>query len=170
MRRKIPTAQTPVAIIIGSESDLEIAKECKEVLDDFGVPFEIHICSAHRSPQFLTELITELDKSCLVYIAIAGMAAHLPGAVSSKSIKPVIGVPANGNLQGLDALLSIAQMPPGVPVATVAINGGKNAALLAIEVLALTQIGRKLELVEKLKSYRLKLERQVREDDKKLRT
>lgn len=125
-----------VLIIIGSESDMAIAEKAKEVLDEFGITNEIKVASAHRTPELVDKIIKESDAK--VFIAIAGLSAALPGVVASKTKKPVIGVPVNVKLGGLDALLSIAQMPSGVPVATVGIDNAKNAAFLAIRILALS--------------------------------
>jgi 5-(carboxyamino)imidazole ribonucleotide mutase len=134
-----------VLIVIGSESDRKIAEKASEVLKEFGVPHKIEVASAHRNPDKLEKLVRESDAK--VFIAIAGLSAALPGAIASKTRKPVVGVPVNVKLEGLDALLSIMQMPSGVPVATVGIDNGKNAALLAVEMLALgdRNLERKLE-------------------------
>lgn len=127
-----------VRIIIGSKSDLEICQPIRKVLDDFGVMHDFHVSSAHRSPEKTVKLAQDAEaEGYAVIIACAGMAAHLPGVIASHTSLPVIGVPIqSGALGGKDALYSIVQMPPGVPVATVAINGVKNAALLAIQILA----------------------------------
>jgi 5-(carboxyamino)imidazole ribonucleotide mutase len=125
-----------VLIVIGSESDRKIAGKAKETLDEFGVENEIEVASAHRTPEKLDTLVKNSDAK--VFIAIAGLSAALPGVIASKTKKPVIGVPVNVKLDGLDALLSMMQMPSGVPVATVGIDNGKNAALLAIQILALS--------------------------------
>ncbi len=127
-----------VRIIIGSKSDLEICQPIRKVLDDFGVMYDFHVSSAHRSPEKTVKLAQDAEaEGYAVIIACAGMAAHLPGVIASHTSLPVIGVPIqSGALGGKDALYSIVQMPPGVPVATVAINGVKNAALLAIQILA----------------------------------
>lgn len=126
-----------VGIIMGSDSDLPVMKEAKEVLDSFGVPNEITIVSAHRTAKRMVEYASNAKKRGIrVIIAGAGGAAHLPGMVASLTPLPVIGVPIKTKtLEGLDSLLSIAQMPPGVPVATVAINGAKNAGILACQIL-----------------------------------
>lgn len=145
-----------VGIIVGSKSDLPHVAKCTEVLDDFGVPHRIAVASAHRSPDFLEKFIEEMEKQVEVYIAFAGMAAHLPGVVASKTVKPVIGVPISVSLSGLDALLSIVQMPPGVPVGAMAIDGSKNAAIFAIGILATTERGKKLKLGDKLTQMRAK--------------
>lgn len=130
-----------VAVITGSKSDLPTLEACTQVLDDFGIEHEVHVMSAHRSPQKVHEFAsTAADKGFEVIIAAAGMAAHLPGVIAAFTHLPVIGVPvASGShgASGLDSLLSIAQMPPGVPVGSMAINGSKNAALYAAAILAL---------------------------------
>lgn len=141
-----------VRIILGSKSDLEICKPITDVLNDFGVQSDFHVSSAHRNPDNTAALAKNAEQDGFgVIIACAGMAAHLPGVVASHSTLPVIGVPIqSGALSGVDALYSIAQMPPGVPVACVAVNGVKNAALLAIQILALEDN----ELKEKYRSYK----------------
>lgn len=137
-----------VLIIVGSESDRKVAEKAEEALKEFGVEFKTEVASAHRSPEKVEKIVT--GTSADVIIAIAGLSAALPGVVASKTVKPVIGVPANVKLDGLDALLSIMQMPPGIPVATVGIDNGKNAALLAVGILALKDNA----LAAKLKEYR----------------
>lgn len=141
-----------VRIILGSKSDLEICKPIEEILNEFGVENELFISSAHRNPKKTTKLATEAEEEGVkVIIACAGLAAHLPGVVAAQTTLPVIGVPiASGALNGVDALYSIAQMPPGVPVACVAINGAKNAAYLAIQILANSDD----ELREKYRAYK----------------
>lgn len=133
-----------VLVICGSKSDDAIAQKAIEVLNEFGVDYKYEIASAHRNPALVERIVN--DTKADVIIAIAGLSAALPGVIASKTIKPVIGVPVESKLGGLDALLSIAQMPPGVPVAAVGIDNGKNAALLAIEILALkdTALAKKL--------------------------
>jgi 5-(carboxyamino)imidazole ribonucleotide mutase len=130
-----------VAVLTGSKSDLPLLEPCVQTLTDLGIDHELHVMSAHRSPaRVLQFAAAAADSGFEVIIAAAGMAAHLPGVVASMTTLPVIGVPlASGShaASGLDALLSIAQMPPGVPVACVAVNGAKNAALLAAAILAL---------------------------------
>ncbi|TGD72818.1 5-(carboxyamino)imidazole ribonucleotide mutase [Mangrovimicrobium sediminis] len=128
-----------VAIVMGSDSDLPVMEACFGVLRDFGIPFEARITSAHRTPEVTKAFVKDADeRGCAVFIAAAGMAAHLAGAVSATTVKPVIGVPMNASLDGLDALLSTVQMPAGIPVASVAIGkaGAKNAAYLAAQILA----------------------------------
>ena len=138
-----------VGIIMGSDSDLPVVQKAADVLSDFGVPYEIHIYSAHRTPVEAREFSTTAkEKGFGVIIAAAGMAAHLAGAMAAGTTLPVIGIPIKSEqLGGLDALLSTVQMPSGIPVATVAIDGAKNAAVLAVEILALgdEELSRKLE-------------------------
>jgi phosphoribosylaminoimidazole carboxylase PurE protein len=130
-----------VVVLLGSESDLPVIEKMKPLLDRFGLSYRIEIASAHRQPAKLSRIVKQTEKSGTeVYVAVAGMAAHLPGVVASMTGKPVIGVPvASGPLAGVDALLSIVQMPPGVPVATVAVGsaGARNAACLAARMIAL---------------------------------
>jgi 5-(carboxyamino)imidazole ribonucleotide mutase len=137
-----------VSIIIGSKSDLALGDRAKSVLDEFGVSNELNIISAHRNPERLAKHV-KMSKA-QVFITIAGLAAALPGVVAAWTIKPVIGVPKDVKLGGLDSLLSIVEMPTGVPVATVGIDKAKNASLLAIEILALNDD----RLSEKLLKYR----------------
>jgi 5-(carboxyamino)imidazole ribonucleotide mutase len=127
-----------VAIIMGSDSDLAVMQDAAKVLEGFKIPFEIDVISAHRTPQRAFEFARQAHKRGIkVIIAAAGLAAHLAGAIAGNTPLPVIGVPiAGGKLQGMDSLLSTVMMPPGVPVATVAINGAKNAGLLAVQILA----------------------------------
>jgi len=124
-----------VLILMGSESDMPVALKAKAVLDEFGVGCGMEVASAHRAPDKLDRLMRESDAK--IFIGLAGLSAALPGVVASKTKKPVIGVPVNVKLDGLDALLSMMQMPPGVPVATVGIDNAKNAAHLAVRMLAL---------------------------------
>jgi len=149
-----------VAVLMGSDSDLPIAEKAAIELKDFGIPFEVHILSAHRSPERAAEFAaTARDKGFGVIIAMAGMAAHLAGVLAAHSTLPVIGVPCKGGtVDGLDALLATVQMPTGIPVATVALNGGANAAILAAQILSLGDEGlakkltqRKMEMDETLK-------------------
>ncbi len=127
-----------VGIIMGSDSDIPVMEKAFGILKEFDVPFEVKILSAHRTPEEHAEYAkTASGRGLKVIIAAAGMAAHLPGVTAGQTILPVIGVPIKSNFQdGLDSLLSIVQMPPGIPVATVTINGAKNAALLAVQILA----------------------------------
>jgi 5-(carboxyamino)imidazole ribonucleotide mutase len=126
-----------VSIIMGSTSDWTVMEQCAKTLNDFEIPFEIHALSAHRTPDEVAVFAKKAHKRGVkVIIAAAGMAAHLPGVVASMTPLPVIGVPIKASLEGLDATLAILQMPPGIPVATVAINGAQNAALLAVQILS----------------------------------
>ena len=124
-----------VAIIMGSESDRAVADKAVKVLDARSVPYEVRVISAHRNPEELDRYLEEIDDSVGVIIAIAGLSAALPGVIASKTDKPVIGVPMSGKLLGMDALLSMVQMPSGVPVGVVGIDNGENAALLALRIL-----------------------------------
>ncbi len=129
-----------VGILMGSDSDLPVIRKATAVLDDFGVSYEVHVYSAHRTPLEACEFAENASaRGFGVLICAAGMAAHLAGVVASKTVLPVIGIPCKGaNLDGLDALLSTVMMPSGIPVATVAVDGGANAALLACQMLALS--------------------------------
>lgn len=129
-----------VAIVMGSDSDLPVVEACFDILRKFDVPFEARITSAHRTPEETKSYVKDAEaRGCGVFIAAAGMAAHLAGAVSAATVRPVIGVPMNASLDGLDALLATVQMPAGIPVATVAIGkaGAKNAGYLAAQMLSL---------------------------------
>jgi 5-(carboxyamino)imidazole ribonucleotide mutase len=130
-----------VAILMGSDSDLPIVEKGINVLKEYGVPFEVHVYSAHRTPKQAAEFVSSAKASGFgVIIAAAGMAAHLAGAVAANTTLPVIGIPVSSkNTGGMDALLATVQMPSGIPVATVAIDGAANAALLAVEILALSE-------------------------------
>jgi 5-(carboxyamino)imidazole ribonucleotide mutase len=127
-----------VGIIMGSDSDLPVMEKTVSVLKEFGVPYEVKILSAHRTPEAHSKYAkTAAERGLKVIIAAAGMAAHLPGVTAGQTILPVIGVPIKSSFQdGLDSLLSIVQMPPGIPVATVTVNGSKNAGLLAVQIIA----------------------------------
>ncbi len=137
---------------MGSDSDAEVMSQAAAALDEAGVPYEFTVASAHRSPERAKQIITSAEANgCAVFIAGAGMAAHLPGVVASFTTRPVIGVPlASGALQGLDALYAIVQMPPGIPVASVAIGGAKNAGILAAQIIATSDP----ELAARLKEHR----------------
>ena len=126
---------TKVAIIMGSESDRAVADKAIQILEDRKITYEVKVISAHRNPDALDRYLKEIEDSVEVIIAIAGLSAALPGVIASKTQKPVIGVPVSGKLLGLDALLSMVQMPSGVPVAVVGIDNGANAALLASRIL-----------------------------------
>ena len=128
-----------VSIIMGSTSDMPVLEKAAKLLDEFEIPFEINALSAHRTPQEVTDFANNASKRGLkVIIAAAGMAAHLPGVIAAQTTVPVIGVPIKSTLEGMDALLAIVQMPPGIHVATVGINAGLNAAILAVQMLSLT--------------------------------
>ncbi|MBR2773410.1 MAG: 5-(carboxyamino)imidazole ribonucleotide mutase [Selenomonadaceae bacterium] len=153
-----------VAIIMGSASDWGVMKSAVDMLKRFGVDVDLTVASAHRTPQRVHDFVK--SSSAQIFIAAAGMAAHLAGVVASLTVKPVIGVPINSEpFKGLDSLLSTVQMPGGVPVATVAVNGAKNAALLAMEILALQDDG----LAEQLISYREQMAAEVELNDKRLK-
>ena len=152
-----------VAIIMGSDSDLPIVQKTVDVLKEFGVPFEAHVYSAHRTPDEAGEFAQNAKKNGFgVIIGVAGMAAHLAGSLAARTTLPVIGIPAKSNNDGMDALLSTVQMPSGVPVATVAINGGANAGLLAIQILAVSDE----KLSEKLQAKKIADAKKVLEKDK----
>ncbi|WP_282929874.1 5-(carboxyamino)imidazole ribonucleotide mutase [Anaerococcus sp. Marseille-Q7828] len=154
---------TDVRVIMGSASDVEIAKKVTKILKKFDIDYKVSVISAHRALDVLEKTMAADDAK--VYIGIAGMAAHLAGVMAGMTIKPVIGLPVGGtNTAGLDALLSMVQMPKGVPVATVAINGGDNAALLAIQILALSDE----DLSQRLKDHKKEMLDKVIEDDKNL--
>lgn len=128
-----------VSIIMGSTSDLPVMEKAAKLLDEFQIPFEINALSAHRTPDEVADFAKNAkSRGIKVIIAAAGMAAHLGGVIASMTTLPVIGVPIKSSLEGLDSLLSIVQMPPGIPVATVGINGAMNAAILAVQILALS--------------------------------
>ncbi len=153
---------------MGSDSDLPIMKDAGGVLDELGISYEMHIMSAHRTPDEAAEFSrTAAEQGMRVIIAGAGGAAHLPGVLAAYTVLPVIGVPissSSASLGGLDALLAIVQMPSGIPVATVAINGARNAGLLAAEILATSDEA----LTAKLVDARLKMAEKVRAKDKEL--
>ena len=153
-----------VAIIMGSDSDWGVMKAAVDILKNFGVDVELTVASAHRTPDKVHDFVK--NSSAQIFIAAAGMAAHLAGVTASLTTKPVIGVPINSEpFKGLDALLSTVQMPGGVPVATMAVNGAKNAALFAVEILALQDDS----LAEKLSAYRKQMAAEVEAKDKKLK-
>lgn len=142
-----------VAFIMGSDSDLPVAEKAFEVFKDFGVPFEAHVFSAHRTPEEAKEFSKNAERNGFgAIVCAAGKAAHLAGAIAANTVLPVIGIPVKSStLDGLDALLSTVQMPAGIPVATVAIDGAKNAALLALQILAVSdeELSNKLKLSRK---------------------
>ena len=157
-----------VGIVMGSDSDLPIVKKAVDTLKNFGVPYEVHILSAHRTPEEAKNFaVSARENGFGVIIAAAGMAAHLAGAMAANTTLPVIGIPcSSAYLDGIDALLSTVQMPSGIPVATVAINGGVNAALLAIQILAIEDAN----LTKKLADKREKDAAAVLEKDKNVET
>lgn len=143
-----------VAILMGSRSDLPVMGKATAVLREFDAPAEVRVLSAHRAPEALAAYVAEAEsRGVEVFICAAGMAAHLAGAVAARTTLPVIGVPLSATLGGLDALLSTVQMPPGVPVATVGVDAAKNAAYLAVSILAL----KRPELGERLRAFRRKM-------------
>ncbi len=157
-----------VGIVMGSASDLPVVEKTTATLDSLGVPYEVHVYSAHRTPAQAAQFAQQArDRGFGAIIAVAGMAAHLAGAIAANTTLPVIGIPCrSGNLEGMDALLSTVQMPSGIPVATVAIDGGKNAALLAAQILAVedSQLACKLDELRRAEASKaLESDRQVSE-------
>ncbi len=147
-----------VSIIMGSTSDLPIMEKAFKFLNDMQIPFEVNALSAHRTPEAVETFAKEAkDRGIQVIIAGAGMAAALPGVIAANTTLPVIGVPIKGMLDGLDALLSIVQMPPGIPVATVGVNGAMNAAILAVQIMSLSN----KEMSEKLAKYKNSLSKKI---------
>ena len=154
-----------VSIIMGSTSDLPVMEKACQLLDELQVPFEVNALSAHRTPEAVEQFATQAAQRGLkVIIAAAGMAAALPGVIAAQTTLPVIGVPIKGMLDGLDALLSIVQMPPGIPVATVGVNGAQNAAILAVEMLALSDS----TLARRLADYKSGLKAKIEKANKEL--
>lgn len=161
------TEQTPlVAVLMGSASDAPALEPCTKTLAKLGIPHEVRVLSAHRTPRETLEYVSSAESRGIhVIIAAAGMAAHLAGVCASQTVLPVIGVPiASGTLDGQDALLSTVMMPPGIPVATVAVNGAANAAWLAIQILATSRP----DLRVKLKAAREAMRQEVLEKDRNL--
>lgn len=147
-----------VSVIMGSISDLPVMEKALAFLDQMEIPFEVNALSAHRTPQEVENFaIHAEERGIQVIIAAAGMAAALPGVIAANTILPVIGVPINSTLDGMDAALAILQMPPGIPVATVAINGALNAAILAVEILAVAD----KTLQSKMQSYKSNLKQKI---------
>jgi 5-(carboxyamino)imidazole ribonucleotide mutase len=147
-----------VSIIMGSTSDLPVMKEAAEILNEFQIPFEINALSAHRTPDEVEKFSKgAYEKGIRVVIAGAGMAAHLAGVIAAMTPLPVIGVPIKASLDGLDSLLAMVQMPPGIPVATVAINGARNAGILAVQILAVDD----KQLHEKLITFKQDLKQKI---------
>lgn len=154
-----------VAIIMGSDSDLAIAEKAAAQLKELEIPFEVHVMSAHRTPDEACAFAKSAKENGFgVLISIAGMAAHLGGVLAANTTLPIIGVPGKSSFEGLDALLATVQMPSGIPVATVAVNGSKNAAILAAQMLALSDSA----LDEKLVSMRRQMADEVRQKDAKI--
>lgn len=162
------TMNTLVSIIMGSDSDLPVMSDAAKILDEFGISYILTIVSAHRTPDRLYEFAREAEKNGIqVIIAGAGGSAHLPGMVASLTPLPVIGVPVKTkSMDGLDSLLSIVQMPPGIPVATVAVNGAKNAGILAASILGTHN----LEIRKKVSEYKKTMKKDVEEKAEKLET
>lgn len=147
-----------VSIIMGSTSDLPILEKTAKILDEMEIPFEMNALSAHRTPAEVEAFARGAEQRGIkVIIAAAGMAAHLPGVIAAMTTLPVIGLPINSTLDGMDALLAIVQMPPGIPVATVGINAGQNAAILAIQMLALSDKA----LAEKFAAFKASLAQKI---------
>lgn len=157
---------TPVvSIIMGSTSDLPVMKKAADLLNEFQVPFEMHALSAHRTPKEVEEFSTQAaGRGIKVIIAGAGMAAHLAGVVAAQTPVPVIGVPLTGSLEGLDAMLAMIQMPPGIPVATVALNGAMNAGILAVQILSVAEP----DLAERFVAYKQNLAQKIVKANKEL--
>ena len=154
-----------VSIIMGSTSDLPVMEKACQLLDQLQVPFEVNALSAHRTPSEVEDFALDAKpRGIKVIIAAAGMAAALPGVIAANTTLPVIGVPIKGMLDGLDAMLSIIQMPPGIPVATVGVNGAQNAALLAVQMLALSDDA----LAERLWDYKEGLREKIEKANKEL--
>jgi 5-(carboxyamino)imidazole ribonucleotide mutase len=154
-----------VSIIMGSTSDLPVMKDAAKILDDFEIPFEMNALSAHRTPAEVEQFAKGArGRGIKVIIAAAGMAAHLPGVIASMTPIPVIGVPIKASLDGWDAILSIIQMPPGIPVAAVAVNGARNAAILAAQMIALGDE----ELMTKVIRFKEELKGKIVEANKEL--
>lgn len=151
---------------MGSTSDLPVMEKAAALLNEFQIPFEINALSAHRTPKEVELFATKARENGIqVIIAAAGMAAHLPGVIASMTTIPVIGVPINASLDGMDALLAIVQMPPGIPVATVGINGALNAAILAVQIMATADV----ELQNKLVIYKENLKKKIVEANEELK-
>jgi 5-(carboxyamino)imidazole ribonucleotide mutase len=154
-----------VSIIMGSTSDLPVMDKAARFLDEMEIPFEMNALSAHRTPEEVEKFAKEAkERGIKVIIAAAGMAAHLPGVIASMTTLPVIGVPVNASLDGMDALLAIVQMPPGIPVATVGINGALNAAILALQMIATGDE----EVQQKLHSYKEGLKDKIKKANDEL--
>ena len=154
-----------VSIIMGSTSDLPVMEKAITFLNDQKIPFEVNALSAHRTPEAVENFARGAeDRGIRVIIAAAGMAAALPGVIAANTTLPVIGVPIKGMLDGLDAMMSIIQMPPGIPVATVGVNASMNAAILAIEILSLSDP----EVAARMKDYKAHLDQKIEKANKEL--
>jgi 5-(carboxyamino)imidazole ribonucleotide mutase len=154
-----------VSIIMGSTSDLGVMAKAAQLLDEFEIPFEMNALSAHRTPDEVEKFAKGAhSRGVKVIIAGAGMAAHLPGVIAAMTPLPVIGVPINASMEGLDSLLAIAQMPPGIPVATVAVNGAMNAAILAVQIMGTGDP----ELSQKMVAYKEQLKQKIVDANKEL--
>ncbi len=154
-----------VSIIMGSTSDLPVMGKAATLLDEFEIPFEMNALSAHRTPREVEQFASNARENGIeVIIAAAGMAAHLPGVIASMTTIPVIGVPINASLDGMDALLAIVQMPPGIPVATVGINGALNAGILAVQMLAVGDNDLQIKLIQ----YKENLKKKIVEANEQL--
>ncbi len=152
--------QAKVSIIMGSTSDMPVMEKAAQVLNDLKIPFEINALSAHRTPEAVEKFAKGAeDKGIQVIIAAAGMAAHLPGVIASMTKLPVIGVPVKASLEGLDALLAIVQMPPGIPVATVGINGAQNAGILAAQMISLADKDLAVRVADFKENLKVKIEK-----------
>ena len=154
-----------VSIIMGSTSDLDVMAKAAQLLDEFEIPFEMNALSAHRTPDEVEKFAKSArDRGVKVIIAGAGMAAHLPGVIAAMTPLPVIGVPIKASLEGFDSIMSIVQMPPGIPVATVALNGAMNAGILAVQMMATGDAG----LMQKMVRYKESLKQKIINANKEL--
>uniref|UniRef100_A9A815 N5-carboxyaminoimidazole ribonucleotide mutase n=1 Tax=Methanococcus maripaludis (strain C6 / ATCC BAA-1332) TaxID=444158 RepID=A9A815_METM6 len=153
-----------ITIIMGSKSDVKIAEKAVSILKEFEIDYEVRVASAHRTPELVEEIVK--NSKSKVFIAIAGLAAHLPGVIAAMTTKPVIAVPVESKLDGLDALLSAVQMPPGIPAACVGIDRGENAAILAAEMLSISD--EKIE--KKLTEFRENQKQKIFSDDLEVST
>ena len=155
-----------VSIIMGSTSDLPVMEKAAKLLDEMKVPFEINALSAHRTPEAVEDFAKNAKgRGIQVIIAAAGMAAHLPGVIAASTTVPVIGVPIKSTLEGMDALLAIVQMPPGIPVATVGINAAMNAAILAVQMLSLADA----DLADRFATYKENLKKKIEKANEELK-
>ena len=155
-----------VSIIMGSTSDLPVMEKAAKLLDEMKVPFEMNALSAHRTPEAVEDFAKNAkERGIQVIIAAAGMAAHLPGVIAASTTVPVIGVPIKSTLEGMDALLAIVQMPPGIPVATVGINAAMNAAILAVQMLSLTDA----DLADRFATYKENLKKKIEKANEELK-